>query len=880
MVQRSAAISNQTQAKYPQETVYALVEKMARLHPGKEAVRFGNKTFSYHELDTISGKIASLLVHEGIQAGDRIGLLIDRSEMLPVWLLAILKSGAAYIPLDPDYPANRITYMLENARAALLITQKKYSGVFSKTVREVCVEEVYDMISQLNEDPLAGHGSAHDLAYILYTSGSTGQPKGVMVEHRSVVNLLWHLHITGIFSAEDSLLAITTISFDIAVLEMFLPLITGGRLVVTDNKISRDGNALLQLLQKEQISIMQATPVTWKIMLAAGWQEPIPLTILCCGEPLPMDLARKLLLRCTRLYNYYGPTETTIYSTGTRITAQDTVITIGRPVANTHVYILDEHMQETTAEEEGELYIGGDGVARGYMNRADLTAERFIESVHGKLFRTGDLGKWTKDGSIYLFGRADHQIKIRGFRIEPGEIEACLLEQIGIRDAVVIAREDIPGNKILVAYIIPVHNGEEQVAGWRRTLQQSLPDYMVPHEYVLLDHFPLTPNGKTDRTALPRPLKKPAAGDGHVYTDTEKMIAGIWKETLETDTIGIDDDFFDAGGHSLIAVEIMCRLEEATGKRLPIAALFEAPTIRLLSRFIESEDAHAAWQSLVPVKTSGNNPPLYIVHGDGLNVMVFNSMARNLDPLQPVFGLQPKGMSGLDEPDESIEEMAAYYISLITANHPHGPYLLAGYSFGGIVAFEMARQLRQSGHTVSMLAMFDTNVGNINYTDSRRGRLWQKIQLQVPKMLFITRSFTKYPKDVLRYQCHVIKRKWRSVLAGIGLAELPEKKQLSEHEKRVFEKHQQAYHKYEMKCFEICVDLFRVTQRLYFLDDPRYLGWKRLAGKGVAVHEVPGDHRTFLLPPNDAVFADRLQAVINKRLQENVQNNLEPAGNI
>lgn len=880
MFQQSTAISNQTQADYPQETLHALVEKIAGLHPGKEAVRFGNKALSYRELDTLSGKIASLLVHEGIQPGDRIGLLIDRSEMLPVWLLGILKSGAAYIPLDPDYPASRITYMLENAGAALLVTQKKYSGVFSKPVREVCVEEVYDTINQLNKDPLAGRGSSHDLAYILYTSGSTGKPKGVMVEHRSVVNLLWHLHITGIFSAADSLLAITTISFDIAVLEMFLPLIAGGRLVVTDNKVSRDGNALLQLLQKEQISIMQATPVTWKIMLAAGWQEPLPLTILCCGEPLPMDLARKLLLRCARLYNYYGPTETTIYSTGTRITEQDTVITIGRPVANTQVYILDEHMQETAAGEEGELYIGGDGVARGYMNQPDLTAERFTDSTHGKLFRTGDLGKWTEDGDIYLFGRADHQIKIRGFRIEPGEIEACLLGLPGIRDAVVIAREDIPGNKILVAYIIPVHGGEEQVANWRKMLQQSLPDYMVPHEYVLLDHFPLTPNGKTDRKALPRPVKKSSAVDSHVYTDTERIVAGIWKETLETDTIGIDDDFFDAGGHSLIAVEIMCRLEEATGKRLPIAALFEAPTIRLLSRFIESEDAHTAWQSLVPVKTSGNKPPLYIVHGDGLNVMVFNSMARNLDPSQPVFGLQPKGMSGLDEPDESIEEMAAYYISLITANHPHGPYLLAGYSFGGIVAFEMARQLRQGGHTVSMLAMFDTNVGNINHTDSRQGRLWQKIRLQVPKMLFIARSLTKYPKDVLRYQWHVIKRKWRSVLAGIGLAELPEKEQLSEHEKRVFEKHQQAYHNYEMKRFEMRVDLFRVTQRLYFLDDPRFLGWKRLAGKGVAVHEVPGDHRTFLLPPNDAVFAARLQAVINKRLQENVQNNPQPAGNI
>ncbi len=538
---------------------------------------------------------------------------------------------------------------------------------------------------------------------------------------------------------------------------------------------------------------------------------------------------------------------------------------------------MDEDLQLLPADTVGEVYIGGQGVARGYMNMPELTAERFINDTFStgndqKIFRTGDIGKWTGDGTIYLMGRADHQIKIRGFRIEPGEIEACLLTQPGIRDALVIAREDTPGNKSLVAYIICTTRSKDpagNIQKWKRSLQHSMPDFMIPPEFVLMDSFPLLPNGKINRAALPKPEKRLHAGNGKIAehdTSMEKLVTAIWAELLGIDDVGLDEDFFDLGGHSLIAVQIMTRLEKETGKRLPIAALFEASTIRKLSLFLEVGDVATLWESLVPVKASGHRPPLYIVHGDGLNVMVFNSVPKHMDAEQPVFGLQPRGLNGIDDPDESMEEIAANYVAGILKHNPEGPYFLAGYSFGGIVAFEMAKQLKAAGHEVKMLAMFDTSVGNINYTGSKAKRLWEKIMLQFPKMLFIGGSLFKYPGSVLSYQGFVVKRKWHTLMSKLGLAK--ESEEMPDYQKRIIEKQALAFQNYNMTPYDGTIDLFRVRERVYFLDDPIYLGWKNLSTKGISIHQVPGDHRTFLLPPYDKVFAQSLQSTIDERAND------------
>lgn len=865
---------NHTRSTYPDKPLHRLIEEQAAFLSGKEALRFRGESLSYTELNESANRYAALLRAEGVDKGDAVGILMDRSPEMAVVLLAILKAGAAYVPLDPDYPSQRIQYMLSDSGARLFVTHQKYSGKFNLSVRELVLENVRSKAAHMPASNLAVPVSGNDLAYIIYTSGSTGNPKGVMIEHHSVVNLLYNLHHQGIINEDDKLLAITTISFDIAALEIFLPLVAGASIVLTDAAVSRDGFALLDIIASEKITLMQATPVTWKIMLAAGWEEKTGLTILCCGEALSMDLAMKLVHRCERLYNYYGPTETTIYSTGTQIFANDAAVTIGKPVANTQVYILDNEQRPVMAGEAGELYIGGEGVGRGYRNMEQATIEKFVpdpfSKAHGaRMFRTGDEGKWTNEGTIQLNGRIDQQIKIRGYRIEPGEIEACLHAQSEISDAVVIAREDIPGNRTLVAYIITkqrVADGGAEILGWRRALQLCVPDFMIPNEFVILDSFPLLPNGKIDRNSLPRPEKRSQLSHPHpAVNDTERLVARVWAESLDLDEVGPDDDFFELGGHSLIAVQIMTRLEKEMGMRLPIAALFEAPTVRKLSRFLHSGNIPSLWEALVPVKASGSKPPLYIVHGDGLNVMVFNSIPKYMDAEQPVFGLQPKGLNGIDEPDESMEQIASYYIEGILKHNPNGPYFLAGYSFGGIVAFEMARQLQQSGREVKMIAMFDTNVGNINYTGPLLQRILKKISIQFPKMLFIANSFLKYPRNIIEYQWFVVKRKWRTLLSSLGLSSNDGNDPVPPHEKRIIEKHLSAYKNYEMKPFDGRIDLFRVQQRVYFLDDPVYLGWKSLARDGVAIHQVPGDHRTFLLPPNDRIFAEKLQATIDLR---------------
>ncbi len=882
MLNEQLAIWNNTRFTYPgNEPLHALLEAQSLVFSGKEVVRYAGKGITYQTLNESANQLAGVLLAHGIRVGDTIGLSTSRSPAMIIALLAILKSGAAYIPLDPEYPQQRINYMLEDGGAKLLLASRKYAGRFSSPATELVLE---DAIEKAKAHPKHNPGitvTGKDLAYIIYTSGSTGRPKGVMVEHGNLVNLLCSMQQVPVINQYDTLLAVTTISFDIAALELFLPLLAGAKLVITDTTVSRDGFALLELLRKEKISIMQATPVTWKIMLAAGWEEKADLKILCCGEPLPLDLATKLIPRCRSLYNYYGPTETTVYSTGTEILATDKTITIGGPIGNTQVYIVDENRQLLPPGKEGEIYIGGDGVSRGYRNMPELTDERFVADPFTnekgkKMFRTGDLGKWTEEGKIYFMGRIDQQLKIRGYRIEPGEIEAGLLAQPGINDAQVMAREDTPDNKTLVAYIVPDTDhyeefsvSHEPVERWKKALQTLMPDFMIPHEYVVLRQFPLLPNGKTDKGALPKPVKRlheDTAVQTATGSATEQMIAQIWAEALGLDRVGLDEDFFELGGHSLIAVQIMSRLEKETGKRLPIAVLFESPTIKQLGRFLGSGNIAASWESLVPVKPYGSKVPLYIVHGDGLHVMVFNSMTKNMDLDQPVFGLQPRGMNGMDDPDESMEAIAAYYISEIRKHDPDGPYCLAGYSFGGIVAFEMARQLEKEGRELKLLAMFDTNLANIEPVESGSKRIWKKIRLQFPKMLFIGKSLFKHPGSMLAYQWFIAKRKWNSFLKKTGNATEDTVNEISQDEKKVVEVHEAAYHSYVPHLYSGRIDLFRVDKRVYFVNDPVFLGWKPFAAKGVVVHAVPGDHRTFLLPPNDKIFAGILQSVINERV--------------
>jgi thioesterase domain-containing protein/acyl carrier protein len=557
-------------------------------------------------------------------------------------------------------------------------------------------------------------------------------------------------------------------------------------------------------------------------------------------------------------------------------------IPIGRPLSNRSAYILDAKGRLCRPGESGELFVGGAGVGRGYLKRPELTAERFLADPFdpqpgSKMYRTGDLTRWLPDGNVEYLGRIDQQVKIRGYRIELGEIESVLGLCPGVKDNVVVAHEDGNGDKRLVGYIVP--EGRFDKAAITEWLSSKMPDYMVPRQWVPLEKIPLTANGKADKRALPNPDRLAGINgqpDRQPHTDTEKMVAAIFCEALGRKTVGLDEDFFEMGGHSLKAIQVMKQLEERTGIRLPVTTLFTAPSVQKLSSLVgkdtlpEKEKGSRLWRSLVPIKPEGSKSPLYIVHGSGLTVLVFNSLAKALSPDQPVYGLQAHGLDG-EEPFDTIEAIASYYITEILEQDPVGPYNLAGYSFGGIVVFEMARQLTAMGKQIKTLAIFDTNADNSDHhIVSTTGRWKKKLLRQLPKMRFITTSFFRHPGATFQYQSYYFRTRFRNVLQAVGWVKpLPtEEEKLSPYANRINESHYSALFSYKMQQYNGAIDLFRVTTRMYYLDDPIYLGWKPYALKGVHIHDIPGDHKTFLLDPNYKNLAVILQEVLDKREEQ------------
>lgn len=847
--------------------LHVLLDEQAARFPDKIAVSYGGNSLTYKVLRQRSNGLARWLKALGVRVGDRVGVALDRSPDLLVSLLAVMKAGAAYVPFDPEFPRDRVEYMLRDAEAVLLLTSRPYAGYFNGAGGEAVLED----LPVLDTGDLEQETNTRDLAYILYTSGSTGRPKGVMVEHHSLVNLLYSLTVLPGLGPSDKVLALTTVTFDIAAVELFLPLLTGAEIVMVSRETARDGRALLDLVRAEGVTLMQGTPATWKMMVNAGWNERLPIRVISCGEALPRLLADQLLARSLACYNMYGPTETTVYSTGRQILPGKEPITIGWPVMETRVYILDASLKPVPEGETGEICIGGEGVARGYVHQDALTAERFVDDPFmpgEKMYRTGDMGRRAPDGDIAFLGRQDHQVKVRGYRIELGEVEHHLLRLDGINDAVVLTREERPGEWQLVAYVATggLALSKGQVAAWKQALRKSLPSYMVPPLYVPVAVMPVTPSGKVDRKAL-QLTPKGNAVDGRGKppgTNLEKLVAEVWGMVLGLDEVDIEEDFFELGGHSLIAVEMMTILEERTGTRLPMASLFEAPTVEKLSRLMDSGQK-LSWGSLVPIKPSGTKQPLYIVHGMGLTVMVFHALAQQMDPEQPVYGIQARGLNGEEEPLHTIEEIATSYVEEILAHNPAGPYCLAGYSLGGIIVFEMARQLRSMGKEIKLLAAFDTYAGDTHPSDRRLTKILHKIRRQPIKLLFFVRAFLKDPGEALHYQLFIGAKRIRPVLERAGIVRKQEKRQLVGIPERVAEALEEARANYHLRVNEADVlELFRVKKRVYFIYDPVYLGWKPFVKKGICITEISGDHKTFLQPPHDLEVATALQRLLDQ----------------
>lgn len=600
---------NDTQVSYAvQGFLPDLFEAQAQRSPDAIAVVFDKARLTYQELNQRANHVAHYLRSLGVGPEVLVGMFVERSLEMMVGLLGILKAGGAYVPLDPEFPQARLQFMLENSGVAVLLTQKALEKKLPPNqAQRVFLDADWENIAVTSEsNPLSGlHGE--NLAYVIYTSGSTGLPKGVQITHNALRNFLLSMRQYVGITARDVLLAVTTLSFDIAGLELFLPLIVGATVVVADRETTLDGRRLSEHLEQYGVTIMQATPATWRLMLASGWRNTPGLQVLCGGEALPRELAAQLLNCVASLKNVYGPTETTIWSSLHQAAASDQIIPIGRPIGNTQFYILDTAFTPAPIGVPGELYIGGSGLARGYFTRPDLTAEKFVphplSSIPGeRLYRTGDRARYLPDGNIQFLGRSDYQVKIRGFRIELGEIEAVLSVCPAIRQAVVAVQGEDLSNKRIAAYLVP--DGDSvSIEALQEFLKAKLPDYMIPSVFVFLDALPLTPNGKIDRRALPAPgLERPRLQMQYVAprTPVEELLAGIWSDLLELEHIGIHDNFFHSGGHSLLGTQLISRVSQAFGVHLPLRALFDRPTVAGLAELIANNDFLLGQETIIP----------------------------------------------------------------------------------------------------------------------------------------------------------------------------------------------------------------------------------------------------------------------------------------
>jgi amino acid adenylation domain-containing protein len=721
--------NNRTDVAYPRRsTLGELIQAQAGRRDGAVAVVCGERSMSYRELDDASNRLARELWRRGVVPGSRVAIFLDRSPDLLVALLAVLKSGSAYIPLDPVYPVERLRHVFENSRPAAIITGAALrERLLPLSTATVLLDSESLLIAAQSAAPLALAASADDPAYVIYTSGSTGRPKGVIIHHRALVNLLCAMRTRPGMSGEDVVVSVTTISFDIAVLEMFLPLIVGARLVMATEQEMTDGAALLRLLRRHSATFMQATPATWQLLLEAGWRGRPPLKMLCGGEAMSRRLADRLLECGGELWNMYGPTETTVWSSALRVESGNGPVAIGPPIANTQFYILDRHERLVPQGMPGELFIGGDGVAHGYLALPEETQKRFVvDRFRGapgsKLYRTGDVVRLTTQGNMEFLGRTDRQVKLRGYRIELGDIEAALLRHPDVAEAVVVLGSGPPEGGAIRAYVVPqrtqVDTGAILIGALRASLAQSLPGYMRPASIVLLTVLPRTPNGKVDRRALPQPAPVQLHGldAAQPLNEVERRLQRIWMSVLGLTVIDKGADFFDLGGHSLLAARLLTRVEAEFGVRLSLLTLFNAPTIGEQARLLMHDSQREYdFRQVVRLQANGSKSPLIAIHNTGV---YYYNLSRRLGPDQPLTALQ------LFDPvitrqnlPTTLEEVAGEYVQLVRKFQATGPYKLIGWCVGGVLAFEVARQLVAAGSEVSLLAMIDA------WAPGHKGRL-------------------------------------------------------------------------------------------------------------------------------------------------------------
>ncbi len=714
---------NATSTSYPKDQcVHQLFEAQVERTPDAVALVYEDQQMTYRELNARANQLAHCLQRLGVEPEVLVGLCMDRSLEMIVGLLGILKAGGAYVPLDPTYPKERLAFMLEDTQAPVLVTQERLIGLLPKQgAHVVCLDREWKEIAQECWENLVNGATAENLAYVMYTSGSTGRPKGVEVRHRSIIRLLFGVDYVFL-DATRTVLHMAPISFDAATFEVWGALLHGARCVLFPERIPTP-KSIGAVIRKHHITTAWLTASLFNVVIdeAPEMLEGVE-QLLTGGEALSVVHIRRALdvLPATQFINGYGPTESTTftccYPIPKQLSETTRSISIGRPIGNTQVYILDCYLNPVPIGVPGELHIGGDGLARGYLNHPKLTAEKFIVSPFGddpsaRLYKTGDLARYLRDGTIEFLGRLDDQVKIRGFRIEPGEIGAVLGQHPDVREAVVVVDEDVCGNKRLVAYLVQDAERPTTINEVRRFVKEQLPEYMVPSDFVLLDSLPLTPNGKLDRDALPAPdaVRLPVE---ETFVAAKSIVhyqlMRIWEDLLDVPLIGIRDNFFYLGGHSLLAARLVNKIEQVCGKKIALATLFAGPTIEQLANALQAEEEERNSRApIVAVQASGSKRPFFYLHGSW-NSEAFHCfhLARHFGSDQPFYALEPYHFDGL-QVAPTVEAMAQAHLQSLRAVQPEGPYLLGGFCNGGLIAYEMARQLHVQGQKVDLLVLID-----------------------------------------------------------------------------------------------------------------------------------------------------------------------------
>ena len=897
---------NQTKVDYPRDqTIPELFAEQVAQTPTAVAVEFKDASLTYEQLDARAEELAQELRSAGVAADTLVGVCLERSLELIVALVAILKAGGAYVSLDPAYPKERLAFMLADTAAPVLLTQRSLLAKLpSHQAAVICVDEdsVVRATCPRSDDQ---HGqvdratppiTADHLAYVSYTSGSTGKPKGVCIPHRGVVRLVKNADYIR-FTREEVFLQFAPIAFDASTLEIWGPLLNGARLVIFPpgpTSLAELGHVidqknvttlwltagLFHQMVEEQLDQLQNV----RQLLAGGDVLSVPHVIRAL-EQLPR----------TQLVNGYGPTENTTFTCCHRITAPPLAgrpVPIGRPIANTQAYILDAHLQPVPLGVPGELYTGGDGLARGYLNRPELTREKFVPHPFSpqsgaRLYRTGDLARWLPDGSIEFLGRIDRQVKIRGFRVEPGEIEAVLMTHPAVKECVVVVREDAAGAKCLAAYIVPTQVPAPAADTWRGFLEGKLPEYLMPLTFTTLEALPLTANGKLDSGALPAfDGSRPELQGKYVAPrdQVEEQLAQIWSNVLGVHPIGVHDRFFDLGGHSLLAVRMVAQLEKQFGKKLPVAAIFQHRTIDQLAKLLrESGSRYTPASSIVEIQGHGHRPPVYFVHGVGGGMFWgYSNLARHVGNEQPIYAFKSRGLEGLAE-WPTIEDMAANYLADLRTQQPQGPYLLGGYCFGGVVAYEMARQLDAQGEKVALLALINCSPPNTSYDRPNRRTLRWKLKFGANICYWIgcfCFSWTmRERRDFVRWKLAVVRRK----LTGSGppvheqsqldLTDLDELLNLADYsvkQRELWQHHVRLLIAYKPQPYAGRVTLFRTRGHALFTSFDEHYGWGQLARGGVSMKIMPGGHGNILDEPHVRAVAGTFNGCVDEALPARV----------